>query len=101
MSKKTRHNTRRKNAKYQGFKSFSCCYCGIVLPIDKLTLEHIIPRAYFKNISDSDFDDNIDLACSECNKKSAKRTTTILNCYKLKLYEEPIIEIKGIYNYYE
>lgn len=85
--------------RYKEFESFSCCYCGVVLPIDKLTVEHIIPKVFFINKIDSNFDDNIDLACYECNQKASNRIDPILNCYKSKLYEDPIIEIKSIDDY--
>ena len=99
MGYKTRRNTKIKNAKYKDFESFPCCYCGIVSPISKLTLEHIIPQAFFKSTFDASFDDNIDLACFECNQKAGARVGSILNCYHSKLYKEPIIELKGICDY--
>jgi 5-methylcytosine-specific restriction endonuclease McrA len=99
--KKNSHNKRLKKKHYKEFESFSCCYCDVVLPIDKLTIEHIIPQAFFINGMDSNFDDNIDLACFNCNQKASTRIGRILECYRFKLYKDPIIEIKGIDEYCE
>lgn len=72
------------NAKLAVRDRFMCCYCGDVLPMRKLTREHIVP------VSRGGEDDwsNVCISCSPCNGRKADR---LLNECGMKLLYVPYV----------
>jgi len=60
----------------------TCQYCGIVLPSNELTLDHVLPRSRGGNSSW----ENLVAACHNCNRKKGNM---LLHETEMKLMREP------------
>jgi len=64
-----RHKWIQKNATQSG--TWNCHYCGTLLTIDSLTLDHVIPRSARPDLRFED--SNLVPSCFSCNSKKGSR----------------------------
>ena len=64
-----RHKWIQKNATESG--TWNCHYCGTLLTIDSLTLDHVIPRSARPDLRFKD--SNLVPACFDCNNEKGSR----------------------------
>ena len=67
-----------------------CQYCGNFFPLDKLTMDHVIP----KSRGGKNTWENLAAACMKCNQKKGSRTPKESGMIPLK---KPILQILYLY----
>lgn len=87
-AQKLNRNKKRKKRLMQGQPTQPCVHCCRELPRKELTLDHVIPRSRGGTYKD----DNVKLACRDCNKERGDMEFYTFNTKKRKsLGLEPLL----------
>lgn len=68
---------------------WTCQYCNTKLPLNKTTIDHIIPKSSFNKKENAHTWDNVVIACSKCNTKKGSKTLEQAGMKLLKKPTEP------------
>ena len=72
---------------------FTCQYCNVKFPINKLTYDHVIPKSTWKHHSTPTCWTNIVTACIKCNLQKSNKTPKEAN---MPLQREPFAPQKSL-----
>jgi 5-methylcytosine-specific restriction endonuclease McrA len=74
---------------------YRCQYCGVQLPLNELTLDHVIPKSHHGRLTWT----NIVAACNDCNVAKGNRLTPLPNTkpYRPSYYE--LVEKRKQYDF--
>ena len=82
--KQARTNAQLKRRLFGDMCFAPCCYCLNVFFMDKLTIEHVIPRS----LGGTNDDSNIALACAPCNNEKGREAWIFKKEFLKENYEQ-------------